>query len=69
MAFGSALCLPAAWGQFSKPEVAVEYRRAALYLMGNHMQRIKGQLDVSKPDLQVIRASTALIDTLKTLPF
>jgi cytochrome c556 len=60
---------PAARAQFSKPEIAVEYRQSALFLMGNHMARIKAQLDVSKPNLDIVRASAALIDTLKTLPF
>jgi len=69
MALGCALYVPATWGQFAKPETAVQYRQAALFLMGNHMQRIKGQLDYSKPDLEVIRASAALLDTLKTLPY
>jgi len=58
-----------AWAQFSKPETAVQYRQAALFLMGNHMQRIKAELDFSKPNLEVIRASAALIDVLKTVPF
>ncbi|HYB51314.1 MAG TPA: cytochrome c [Burkholderiaceae bacterium] len=63
-----------AWGQgaqaqFTKPETAVEYRQAAMFLMGNHMQRIKTELDVSKPNLEVIRASAALLDVLKTVPF
>ena len=62
------------WGQgaqaqFTKPETAVEYRQAAMFLMGNHMQRIKTELDVSKPNLEVIRASAALLDVLKTVPF
>jgi cytochrome c556 len=65
----SALCAVPAWGQFAKPELAVRYRQAVMFLMGSHMQRIKGQLDYSKPDREVIRASTALIETLKTLPF
>ncbi|SPE34360.1 Cytochrome c' [Burkholderiales bacterium] len=69
LALGSALCAAPAWGQFAKPEIAVQYRQAAMFLMANHMQRIKGELDYSKPNLDVIRASTALIDTLKTLPF
>lgn len=77
-------CLPAAaflacaipaWAQvapvtpFSKPEVAVEYRQSVMFLMGNHMARIKAQLDVSKPNLDAVRASVALIDTLKMLPY
>jgi len=65
----SALCASPAWGQFAKPELAVRYRQAVMFLMGSHMLRIKGQLDYSKPDLALIRASTALIETLKTLPF
>ena len=58
-----------AWAQFAKPEDAVDYRQAALTLMGNHMKRIKAQLDVSKPNLDVVRGSAALVNTLKTLPF
>jgi cytochrome c556 len=58
-----------AWAQFSKPELAVKYRKSALFLMGNHMQRIKAELDVSKPDLAVVRSSAALLDQLKALPY
>jgi len=66
----STLCAAPGWAQvFAKPETAVEYRRSALFLMGNHMQRIKAELDVSKPKLESIRASATLIDTLKTVPF
>ena len=46
-----------AWAQFSKPETAVQYRQAALFLMANHMQRIKAELDFSKPNLEAIRAA------------
>ena len=58
-----------AWAQFAKPEEAVEYRQSALTLIGNHMKRIKAQLDNSKPNLDIIRNSAALVETLKTLPF
>jgi len=33
------------------------------------MKRIKAQLDNSKPNLDIIRNSAALVETLKTLPF
>jgi len=58
-----------AWAQFAKPEAAVEYRQSAFTLIGNHMGRIKAQIDSGKPSLEVIRSSAALIETLKTLPF
>jgi len=58
-----------AWAQFAKPESAVEYRQSAFTLMGNHMGRIKGQLDYGRPNLELIRSSAALVDVLKTLPF
>ena len=58
-----------ALAQFNKPEMAVEYRQSAMFLMGNHLGRIKAQLDVSKPDLAVVRASAHVMDELKTLPF
>jgi cytochrome c556 len=58
-----------AWAQFAKPEAAVEYRQSAFTLIGNHMGRIKAQLDNAKPSLEVIRSSAALVETLKTLPF
>lgn len=58
-----------AFAQFNKPEMAVEYRQSAMFLMGNHLGRIKAQLDVSKPDLNVVRASALVIDELKSLPF
>ena len=57
------------WAQFAKPEAAVEYRQSAFTLIGNHMGRIKGQLDYGKPNLDIIRRSAALIDTLKDVPF
>jgi cytochrome c556 len=57
------------WAQFAKPDDAVEYRQGAFTLIGNHFKRIKTQLDASKPDLDAIRASTALLQVLKTLPF
>jgi cytochrome c556 len=65
----SLVCALPSSAQFAKPEAAVEYRQSALYLMGNHFGRIKAQLDVSKPDVDAIRASAALIEVLKTLPF
>jgi cytochrome c556 len=58
-----------ALAQFAKPEAAVEYRQSALYLMGNHMGRIKAELDVSKPSLDAIRASADLLNVLKMLPY
>jgi len=64
-----ALGAASAWAQFNKPETAVQYRRSALFLMGNHMQRIKAELDFSKPNLEIIRTSAALIDVLKSVPF
>lgn len=66
---GSAAAGTPAWAQFAKPESAVEYRQSAFTLMGNHMGRIKGQLDYGKPSLEIIRGSAALLDTLKALPF
>ncbi len=64
-----SLLAPPAWAQFAKPEEAVDYRQAALTLMGNHMKRIKSQLDASRPNLDLIRDSAALVNTLKALPF
>ena len=64
--FGAAM---PARAQFAKPEAAVEYRQSAFTLIGNHMGRIKGQLDYGKPNLEIIRKSAALIETLKEVPF
>ena len=64
-----ALAAAPAWAQFAKPEEAVEYRQAALTLMGNHMKRIKTQLNASRPNIDLIRSSAALVNTLKTVPF
>lgn len=66
-----ASCLAAApvHAQFARPEEAVDYRQAALTLIGNHMKRIKAQLASSRPDLERIRASASLVNALKTLPF
>lgn len=57
-----------ALGQFGKPETAVQHRQAALFLMGNHKQRIKAERDFSRPNPEVVRASASLIDVLKTVP-
>jgi len=65
----AAMGVAPAGAQFAKPEAAVEYRQSAFTLMGNHMGRIKGQLDYGKPSLDVIRGSAALLDVLKNLPF
>lgn len=67
--FSAFLAAAPAQAQFAKPEAAVEYRQSAFTLIGNHMGRIKVQLDLGKPNVEAIRASTALIETLKTLPF
>lgn len=68
LALAALACVPAQ-AQFAKPEDAVEYRQSAFTLMGNHFKRIKAQLDVSKPDVDAIRASTALLEVLKLLPY
>jgi cytochrome c556 len=57
------------WAQFAKPESAVEYRQSAFTLIANHMARIKFQLDYLKPNMDAIRSSAAIVETLKTLPF
>ena len=67
--FSAIVAAAPAQAQFAKPEAAVEYRQSAFTLIGNHMGRIKGQLDTGKPSLEIIRSSAALIDTLKALPF
>jgi cytochrome c556 len=59
----------AAAAEFSKPELAVKYRQSALFLMGMHMQRIKAELDVSKPNLEVLRQNADIVNELKVLPY
>jgi cytochrome c556 len=63
------LAVAPAPAQFARPELAVKYRQSVMFLMGNHLQRIKAELEVSKPDLARVRASTGLLEQLKTLPF
>jgi len=69
LALALLLCTSRVWAQFAKPETAVRYRQSALYVMGNLMQRIAAQLDYSRPNLETIRTSAALLDVLKTVPF
>jgi cytochrome c556 len=68
-AAAAAAATPSARAQFAKPEAAVEYRQSAFTLMGNHMGRIKGQLDYGRPSMDIVRGSAALLEVLKTLPF
>jgi cytochrome c556 len=68
IALGLSLSAPAQ-AQFAKPEDAVKYRQSAFSLLGNHMSRINEQLKSGSPDLNAIRSSATLVQTLAALPF
>jgi cytochrome c556 len=59
----------AAQTPFSKPESAVNYRRAAFYVMNNHMGRINTQLKSSMPNVQVIQSSAGVVEAMSKLPW
>jgi cytochrome c556 len=64
-----AAALPAA-AQFSRPESAVKYRKAAMTMMGNHMGRLGGMAKGSVAfDANVAAANADLIATLSKLPY
>jgi len=67
--FLAAIGAAPAWAQFAKPEAAVEYRQSAFTIIANHMARIKFQLEYTKPNMEAVRNSAAIVDMLKTLPF
>jgi cytochrome c556 len=71
LAVGGGLLAPVApaHAQFAKPEDAIKYRQSAMTLIGNHMGGINAQLKSGSPNVQVIQASAALVETLSKLPF
>lgn len=64
----SALAAPA-HAQFAKPEDAIKYRQAAMFLMGNNMGRIGGQLKAATPNVQAIQQAAATIEFASKLPY
>jgi cytochrome c556 len=55
--------------KFDEPEDAVRYRKAAYTLIGEHMGRIHGELQASRPDAQRIRASAEFIVLVGAAPW
>lgn len=68
-ALGALLLIPA-HAQFSKPERAVEYRRGAFVLMGNHMGRIFQVVQGKVPyDKDAVIRSAEIIEFAGKLPY
>jgi cytochrome c556 len=56
--------------QFSKPESAVNYRRAAFYVMNNHMGRINAVLKGRTTyDKEAVIRSAEIVEYLGKLPY
>ena len=68
IAVGAAIAWPVA-AQYSKPEDAVKYRKAAFTVMGSHMGRIFAQLKSPTPNMQVIQSSAQTVETMSKLPW
>lgn len=65
-----ALVLNPAHAQFSKPERAVEYRRAAFVVMGNHMGRIYQTVQGKVPyDKDATIRSAEIVELVGKLPY
>lgn len=58
------------YAQFAKPEDAIDYRKAAFTLMGNHMGRISAVVKGEKPfDKNEVAASASIIEKVSHLPW
>lgn len=68
IAVGAAIAWPVA-AQYSKPEDAVKYRKAAFTVMGSHMGRIFAQLKSPTPNIQVIQSSAQTVESMSKLPW
>jgi cytochrome c556 len=63
-----ALAAPAQ-AQFAKPEDAYRYRASVMFLQSQHLGRINAQLKSDKPNLELIAANAAVLDTINRLFF
>ncbi len=63
--FASAFYLAPAHAQFAKPEDAVKYRQATMFLMGNHMGRLGAMAKGAIPfDAAAAQASARFVEEL-----
>ena len=71
LAFTTLFAVPfAAQAQFAKMEDAIEYRKSALFLIGQHFGRIGAVVKGEKPyDKATVEADAALVETLSKLPW
>jgi len=71
LAFTTLVAAPfAAQAQFAKVEDAIEYRRAALLVMGQHFGRIGAVVKGEKPyDKATVEADAVIVETLAKLPW
>lgn len=59
-----------AYAQFAKPEDAIEYRKAVMFLMGQHFGRIAAVIQGKTPyDPKAVAQDANLVDTLSKLPW
>ncbi len=60
----------AAHAQFAKVDDAIEYRKSAFFMMGQHFSRVAAVVKGEKPyDKAAVEADVAIIDTLSKLPW
>lgn len=58
-----------AYAQFAKPEDAIEYRKSAMFLIGQHFGRIAAVVQGKTPfDAKTVQQNAVLVDTLSRLP-
>ena len=68
--FMAVLVMGAAYAQFAKPEDAVNYRKAAMTLIGHHFGRMAAVVKRQQPyDKDDFGKNAQLVHTLSTLPW
>ena len=62
--------LGVAYGQFAKPEDAIQYRKAAMILIGQHFGRMAAMVKGQSPyEKAAFEQNAAIVDSLATLPW
>jgi cytochrome c556 len=62
--------LGGAYAQFGKPESAIKYRQAVMFLIAQHFGRIGAVVKGQKPyDREEVARNAALVETLSKLPW
>ena len=65
-----ALIITAASAQFSKPEDAIKYRQAVMFLIGQHFSRLGMMVkDQQAYEREAFARNAALVETLSQLPW